>query len=71
MPPDFERPGGSGAEALAGRAGAGGVRALFSYALQREPTELEREQLEGHALRHGLPAAARIVLNLAEFQYVD
>ena len=64
-------------EALAQRAEAVGVtaaeqvRAMFRQALLREPDAPELEAMVGLVERHGLAAAARVLLNASEFQFLD
>lgn len=57
------------AASLAGRAGS--VDAAFRSVLSREPDADERQALAAHARAHGLASATRVLLNLAEFLYVD
>lgn len=58
-----EREAGPGVEARVIRA--------FALALQRKPTEAEREALSGHTERHGLASTCRLLMNLNEFVFVD
>lgn len=64
-------------EALAQRAETGGataaerVREMFRQALLREPDVAELEAMAGLVERHGLAAAARVIFNASEFQFLD
>ena len=46
------------------------VRA-YELALTRAPTDVERARLAGHAAKHGLASACRIIFNSNEFLFVD
>jgi hypothetical protein len=65
------------AEYLAARAASAGpgipaqIAALYRLALQREPAAREADVLAAYAAQHGLPNAARLVLNSNEFLFVD
>lgn len=43
----------------------------FRIALQRTPTDAERDELIRYAKQHGLANACRLVLNLNEFVFID
>ena len=64
-------------EALGQRAETGGltaverVRAMFRQVLLREPDAVELEAMTGLVERHGLAAAARVLINASEFQFLD
>jgi hypothetical protein len=45
--------------------------AAFRIALQRTPSDAERDDLVRYAMQHGLANACRLVLNLNEFVFVD
>lgn len=47
------------------------VRAMFRLALLREPDAAELEAMTGLGERHGLAAAARVLFNASEFQFLD
>jgi hypothetical protein len=47
------------------------ISAAFRIALQRTPTDAEREELVRYAKQHGLANACRLVLNLNEFVFID
>jgi len=65
------------AEYFAGRVRQAGddparqVEAAYRLALGRPPTLGEREKLAGHARRHGLAGACRLLFNTNEFVFVD
>ena len=60
-------------EARIGVQGDGDTRidALFRHILLRSPSAEERALLAAHAERHGLAAAAHLLLNTNEFLYLD
>jgi hypothetical protein len=64
-------------EALAQRVEVSGpaleqrIRGLFRFALLREPAAGELEAFAGLVGHHGLPAAARVLFNTSEFQFLD
>jgi hypothetical protein len=47
------------------------IRAVFRIALQRTPTDAERDELVRYVKQHGLANACRLVLNLNEFVFID
>lgn len=47
------------------------VEFAFQLALSRPPTKDESEAFVAHASRHGLAAMCRVLVNLAEFSYID
>jgi hypothetical protein len=47
------------------------IHVAFGIALQRPPTDIERDQLVAFAKQHGLANACRLVMNLNEFVFVD
>jgi len=47
------------------------IDALFRHLLLRSPSAEERALLAAHAERHGLAAAAHLLLNTNEFLYLD
>jgi hypothetical protein len=49
----------------------GQVRRLYALTLGRPPTEEEAKLLVGHADRHGLASACRLLLNSNEFVFFD
>src|SRR6185436_13066798 len=49
----------------------GRIASMYRLTLSRHPTPEESELLSDHATRHGLPSAARILFNSAEFMFVD
>jgi hypothetical protein len=64
-------------EHLAARAALSGpgltsrVRAVYRFALGREPSPAERKAVTAYAARHGLANACRIILNTNEFLFVN
>jgi hypothetical protein len=49
----------------------GQVELAYRLAFARPPTREERAAVAGHARRHGLAAACRVLLNANEFVFVD
>ena len=47
------------------------VERAYLLAFGRTPTAEESEAVQAHAARHGLPAAARLLLNSNEFLFID
>ena len=47
------------------------ISAAFRIALQRTPSDAERDDLVHYAKQHGLANACRLVLNLNEFVFID
>jgi len=47
------------------------INALYRLALQRDPTDEEREKLQTYATSHGLANACRLVVNSNEFLFVE
>jgi len=47
------------------------ISAAFRIALQRTPSDAERDDLVRYAMQHGLANACRLVLNLNEFVFID
>ena len=47
------------------------IERAFQLALGRQPDDIERDALVELANAHGLASAARVILNLNEFAYVD
>jgi hypothetical protein len=47
------------------------IARAYELALNRQPTERERNRLASHAGRHGLPSACRVIFNSNEFMFID
>jgi hypothetical protein len=49
----------------------GRIDCMYRLTLSRNPTPQESKLLSDHTTKHGLPSAARILFNSAEFMFVD